>query len=345
MNISIDKRSEVPARDQLRQQLIFLMSTGQLSTGSSLPSVRELARRLKIHHNTVSHVYSQLAAEGWLMTRRGSRLVVGKADAGSRVEDFVGLDDLIDRAIRLARTHGYSLQQLRARVRERLMAEPADHLLLVAPEQQLAELIAAEIAEAVGAEPDICSVAMLQRDPSLAIGAALVTPAYHRHKVEPWVSADRTLVSISYSPADEHITAIRELSESSVVGVVSISELFLETANGLLAPAIGRRHSFRGFLLKTAPGGRVKLEDHVPNEASPEVYESWLLDDSRRHPRSSGRLPSADLKGVDLLLCDSVAHSLVNHKKAVRYRLVSSESLSEVANTMNGVLRQGQTLR
>ena len=61
MQIHINKESEVPARDQLRQQIIFLIATGQLSVGTELPSVGQLARRLKVHHNTISHAYSQLA--------------------------------------------------------------------------------------------------------------------------------------------------------------------------------------------------------------------------------------------------------------------------------------------
>ena len=215
MQIRIDKQSEVPARDQLRQQIIFLIGTGQLSIGTALPSVRELARRLKVHHNTVSHVYSQLARDGWLAKKRGARRVVGRPAGNSRIEDFADLDDLIDRTIRLARSHGYSLQQLTTRVRARLLAEPSDHLLLVAPERGLGELIRAEIGEAIGYKPAACSASMLLQNPSIAIGAALVTPSYFASKLEPAVAADRTLVPISYSLADEHLASIRDLPNAS----------------------------------------------------------------------------------------------------------------------------------
>src|SRR5215472_12283642 len=281
MQIHIEKRSEVPARDQLRQQIIFLIGTGQLSIGMELPSVRQLARQLKVHHNTISHAYSQLTRDGWLVKKRGSRLVVGQTTK-SRIEDFADLDDLIDRAIRLARSHGYSLQQLTTRVRARLLTEPSDHLLLVAPEKDLAELIRAEIAEAMGHKPDACSASMLQEHPSVAIGAVLVTPSYFATKLESVVPADRTLVPISYSLADEHLAAIRDLPNASVVGVVSVSALFLETANGLLAAAIGRRHSFREFLLQNATGGRTgQVADYTPNEHPPNLSDTWRLPDKR----------------------------------------------------------------
>ena len=352
MQIRIDKQSEVPARDQLRQQIIFLIGTGQLSIGTALPSVRELAQRLKVHHNTVSHVYSQLARDGWLKKKRGSRLVVGQTTK-SRIEDFADLDDLIDRAIRLARSHGYSLQKLTARVRVRLLAEPSDHLLLVAPEKELAELIRAEIRDAIGREPDACSASMLQQNPSIAIGAVLVTPSYFVNKVEPSVSADRTVVPISYSSADEHVAAIRNLSQPSAVGVISVSALFLETANGLLAPAIGKRHSFREFLLqkRTGSAGQVTLADYVPNEKLLNLADTWKLPAgqlsntfrfSRTHEVADDahRLSSpADLQGLDVLFCDSLAYPVLKHRKRIKYRLISDESLAEIDNIANAMLR------
>lgn len=349
MQIHIDKQSEVPARDQLRQQIIFLIGTGQLSIGTELPSVRQLARRLKVHHNTISHVYSQLTRDGWLIKKRGSRLVVGQTTK-SRIEDFADLDDLIDRAIRLARSHGYSLQQLTARVRARLLAEPSDHLLLVAPERDLAELIRAEIGEAVGHQPDACSTSTLQQNPSLAIGAILITPSYFAARVRPAVSADRTVVPVSYSPADEHIAAIRNLSKPSVIGVVSVSALFLETANGLLAPAIGRRHSFREFLLQKPPGctGQLRLTDYFPNEQSLNLSDTWRLPerfgDTFRLSHVLGDAPrelsaSADLNGFDLLFCDSLGYAVVKHRRSVKYRLISDESLAEIENIAKAMLR------
>ena len=344
MQIHIDKQSEVPARDQLRQQIIFLIGTGQLSIGMELPSVRQLARQLKVHHNTISHAYSQLTRDGWLVKKRGSRLVVGQTTK-SRIEDFADLDDLIDRAIRLARSHGYSLQQLTSRVRARLLAEPSDHLLVVAPEKDLAELIRAEIGEAVGHQPDACSTSMLQQNPSIAIGAILITPSYFAARVRPAVSADRTVVPISYSPADEYIAAIRNLSQPSIIGVVSVSALFLETANGLLAPAIGRRHSFREFLLQKPAGSTrgLRLAYYSPNEESLSLSDTWRLPDEKfsdTHRRSHAVLSSSpDLEGFDLLFCDSLGYAVVKHRRSVKYRLISERSLAEIENIAKAMLR------
>src|SRR5678815_5332433 len=51
MDIHIDASNNVPIRRQLTEQIMFLIATQRLKDGELLPSVRELARRLKVHHN------------------------------------------------------------------------------------------------------------------------------------------------------------------------------------------------------------------------------------------------------------------------------------------------------
>ena len=53
-DISIDRDSDVSIRQQITDQILFLIATGRLRSGDQLPSVRELARRHDIHANTVS---------------------------------------------------------------------------------------------------------------------------------------------------------------------------------------------------------------------------------------------------------------------------------------------------
>jgi DNA-binding transcriptional regulator YhcF (GntR family) len=60
MQISLSRKSDVPLQRQIAEQIVFLISTGKLRPGQQLPSVRSLAVRLKIHHNTVSKAYGEL---------------------------------------------------------------------------------------------------------------------------------------------------------------------------------------------------------------------------------------------------------------------------------------------
>src|SRR6516165_8154892 len=111
MDIRIDKKSDVSVRQQLAEQIIFSIATEKMKPGQALPSVRELARRLKIHHNTVSQAYKDLVRRTWVVRRQGSRVMVTPQDAAG--PSAATLDDLINMTIRVARENGYSMQALR----------------------------------------------------------------------------------------------------------------------------------------------------------------------------------------------------------------------------------------
>ncbi|HYY69086.1 MAG TPA: GntR family transcriptional regulator [Terriglobales bacterium] len=353
MKIHIDKESDVPLPDQISQQIIFLIGTGGLAIGDVLPSVRALARQLKVHFNTVSHAYTDLEQEGWLAYRRGGRLLVQPVRVTrNRPKELEDLDDLIDRTIRIARERGHSLQQLRERVRDRLLLEPADHLLIVAPERELGEVMVEEIRQAVGPTLAKCQITELRWNLGTAIGAMLLAPAYLINDLERILPKPRPLVPITYSAVDDHLAAVHNLRNPSTVGVISVSAVFLKTARGLLAPAVGGRHSFHEFLLQP-PGS-----DHIfplpwilghGAEAQPPSLAviRWEMPD-RRSRRISKGVPrgrseisgnrdfslnsAADLLAIDLLFCDSIAYQKIKHPNRVLYRLISQQSLEQIAS-------------
>src|SRR5882724_11866623 len=74
--IWISRSSSIPIRDQLSAQLLFGILSHRLQPGERLPSVRDFARRIKIHPNTVSAAYRDLVARGWLKSRTGSGVFV-----------------------------------------------------------------------------------------------------------------------------------------------------------------------------------------------------------------------------------------------------------------------------
>lgn len=296
MQIRISKESEVPIRQQLAEQIAFQIATGRLLPGQALPSVRELARRLKIHHNTVSHAYQDLVRRTWLVRRRGRRIVVRALTGGGGTEQGEDLDALIQRLVRVARDSGTSLQELRERVRRRLLAEPPDHLLVVDQEEGLRRLLREELQEAVPWPVECCSRDELAKNPSLAIGALVVSPQYAYDDVVCLVPGSGFTVAIAFSAADEHVERIHQLEHPSVIAVVSISPGFLRTALGLLAPAAGKRHSVLAYGLP--------LED------------------------------GASLRAADLVFCDSFAIREVEHPRAVHYRVIDPKSLAYVSTAM-----------
>jgi DNA-binding transcriptional regulator YhcF (GntR family) len=366
MKIYINKYSEVPVHEQLREQIIFLMGTGKLSVGDNLPSVRELARQLKVHHNTVSHVYAGLVREGWLVNRRGSRVVaVQKAkDARGEAASLANLDDLTDLMVRFAHEHSYSLQQLAARVRERLLAEPPDHLLVVEPEAELGSVMREEIRRAIGQVPAGCTVSTLQQDPSRAIGAVMLTPCYLVDGLERIPSKNRYIVPLTYSPAEGHLDLVRSLRQPSAVGVLSVSPAFLKTASGLLAPVVGSRHSLHVFLMELPSGnsndGRPLVRHYEVKEYPPgpgarsfvvadkklRRPETALLANGRPHGDGTRERPmpsAANLGAIDLLFCDSMTYAAVKHPRRIMHRLLSDESLHDIASAAESLVLRATT--
>jgi GntR family transcriptional regulator len=81
--LRIDMSRPVPPYEQLRAQIAGLVAAAELSPGSRLPSVRQLAGDLRLAPGTVARAYSELEAEGLLITRqRGGTFVAEPATPG-----------------------------------------------------------------------------------------------------------------------------------------------------------------------------------------------------------------------------------------------------------------------
>lgn len=69
--LRIDLSSPIAAYEQVASGLRAELVGGRLRPGSQLPTVRQLALDLGVHHNTVAEAYRTLAREGWVDLRRG----------------------------------------------------------------------------------------------------------------------------------------------------------------------------------------------------------------------------------------------------------------------------------
>ncbi len=257
MDIHVDKDSDVPLHEQVSAQLVFLIGTGRLKPGAFLPSVRALALRLGIHRNTIGRAYQDVTLNLLVEKRAGRRLAVRTSDLNAlpRVKD---LDELIQAAVTEARRRGYSLQQLQDRLRDHLVAAPPDRLLVLSDDAGMRMLLPKELTERFACPVNACALNDLLSHPERGGGALVISPPAHIPKIRSVLSPGRPPIAIAYSPADEHLAAIRRLATTSLVAVVSVSRYFLEMARGLLAPEVGRRHSMRGYLMtgdrRTRPG-------------------------------------------------------------------------------------------
>jgi GntR family transcriptional regulator len=86
--LDIDPAAAAPIWRQIEDGMRRLVASGALPTGTAVPSVRELARELRVNPATVSKAYQGLVAEGALEIRRGEGTFVAarpaEAVAGER---------------------------------------------------------------------------------------------------------------------------------------------------------------------------------------------------------------------------------------------------------------------
>lgn len=67
----IDPRSPTPLYEQIAARIRVAVAAGDLSPGDALPSVRKLARDLRVNPATVVQAYRDLAADGFVEMRHG----------------------------------------------------------------------------------------------------------------------------------------------------------------------------------------------------------------------------------------------------------------------------------
>ena len=71
MLIQVDYNSGEPISHQVVSQIKRLVVGGKLQPGEKLPSIRELAKELRINPTTVTRIYIELSSDGVITLRQG----------------------------------------------------------------------------------------------------------------------------------------------------------------------------------------------------------------------------------------------------------------------------------
>jgi GntR family transcriptional regulator len=69
--LKVDPKDAVPLWKQIEEKIRRLVASHALGPGSAVPSVRDLARELRINPATVVRAYQRLTDDGVLIVRRG----------------------------------------------------------------------------------------------------------------------------------------------------------------------------------------------------------------------------------------------------------------------------------
>jgi GntR family transcriptional regulator len=85
--LDVDPASAAPIWRQIEDGMRRLVASGALPAGTAVPSVRELARELRINPATVSKAYQRLTADGALEVRRGEGTFVAERPAATLADE------------------------------------------------------------------------------------------------------------------------------------------------------------------------------------------------------------------------------------------------------------------
>ena len=113
MNIIISNSGDVPIYEQIVRQLKGLILRGELREGDALPSMRLLAKELRISVITTKRAYEELERDGFLNTVPGKGCFVAPQDPGLAREDALRrMEEYLSQAVDVARGAGLSLEEL-----------------------------------------------------------------------------------------------------------------------------------------------------------------------------------------------------------------------------------------
>jgi GntR family transcriptional regulator len=113
MDIIISNSSDKPIYEQITIQIKQMIISGELQAGDLLPSMRALAKELRISVITTKRAYEDLERDGFIYTVVGKGSYVAKKNMDFvREEQFRLVEEHISKAVAEAKAGGIKLDEL-----------------------------------------------------------------------------------------------------------------------------------------------------------------------------------------------------------------------------------------
>ncbi len=113
MKLIISNISGVPIYEQIKQQVKAAILSGELKENDALPSLRTLAKDLKISVLTVTRAYTELEQEGFVKNVQGRGcFVLGSGSELMKEQLICKVENNLTEAIKAAKIANLSIEEL-----------------------------------------------------------------------------------------------------------------------------------------------------------------------------------------------------------------------------------------
>ena len=121
MKIILSNQSEFPIYRQIFDQSVEQIQSGDIPEGTTLPSIRGLAKELGISVITTTRAYNELEGEGYIVSRQGKgSIVLGKNNSVVKSQYRRRMEESLELLIENARYLEMSAEETVKCVEERL---------------------------------------------------------------------------------------------------------------------------------------------------------------------------------------------------------------------------------
>ncbi len=114
MNIIISNNKDKPIYEQIAYQIKMYILNGKLKQGDSLPSIRALAKDLKISVITTKRAYEDLQKEGFIETIAGKGTFVSSTNKEAlKEQNFKIIEKKLTECISIAKASNININELK----------------------------------------------------------------------------------------------------------------------------------------------------------------------------------------------------------------------------------------
>ncbi len=233
MVCKINTELDVPIYKQLVDSICAAIKSGELPSGSKLPTVQEMTEELGIARGTVKRAYDELEITGLIekVQGRGTFVKYHKTNSGSRKEQAMeAIDDLLERLENM----GFSMAEinifLSLKIRERSEEEAHIKVAVVECNHENLSQMSEQLRHIDGLDLYSYTLESIEQYP-YKLGEdfeLIVTTATHAQHLAKIVPGGKRIARVALRPSARYLSHIIKLRKGAKVGIVGYSERFAE---------------------------------------------------------------------------------------------------------------------